>query len=127
MRTSVSQDRVTVTLCTEELFFCTQYIQLSHISGRYQEGGKDTDGQNSTSSKPTGSHTSQLDFSDNTGSFYQVFCEWGRRQSLFSIPGDEPPTGVVVRGAQFVSKGLRIVQQTFLTAQRNQNPFSSQL
>jgi hypothetical protein len=26
MRTSVSQDRVTATLCTEELFLSTQYI-----------------------------------------------------------------------------------------------------
>ncbi len=26
VRTSVSQDRVTVTLCTEELFLCTQYM-----------------------------------------------------------------------------------------------------
>ncbi len=26
VRTSESQDRVTVTLCTEEMFLCTQYI-----------------------------------------------------------------------------------------------------
>jgi hypothetical protein len=32
VRTSVPQDKVTATLCNEELFLCTQNIQLFHIS-----------------------------------------------------------------------------------------------
>jgi hypothetical protein len=35
VRTIVSQDRVTATLCTEELFLCIQYIYSSpQISGK---------------------------------------------------------------------------------------------
>jgi hypothetical protein len=39
VRTSVSQDRVTATLCPEELFLCTQHIKLSTHIGQVKCGG----------------------------------------------------------------------------------------
>jgi hypothetical protein len=39
VRTSVSQDRVTATLCTEELFLRTQYIALSAYQTGQNVGG----------------------------------------------------------------------------------------
>ncbi len=50
-RTSVSQDRVTVTLCTEELLLRTQYICLAFsacLKGKNMGGVKDMDGQYNT-------------------------------------------------------------------------------
>jgi hypothetical protein len=64
VRTSVSQDRVTVTLCTKELFLSTQYTVYSslHISENKSVGkGKDTDGQHVSLGRPAGSQPSQLD------------------------------------------------------------------
>jgi hypothetical protein len=61
VRTSVSQDRVTATLCT--------YINCQH----------------DTLGGPAGSHTSQLDLfpgsraSDKAGYFVQLSCDWRRR------------------------------------------------
>ncbi len=58
----MSQDKVTATLCTKELFTCTQYKYLSpHIRQVKCEGGKDTDGEHDTIGKPAGSHTTQPD------------------------------------------------------------------
>jgi hypothetical protein len=45
VRTSVSQDGVTATPCTEELFLRTSSL---HISDRSNVGGGDTDGQHDT-------------------------------------------------------------------------------
>jgi hypothetical protein len=49
VRTSVSQDRVIATLCTKELFLCTQYILLSPCTKQVKRGeGEDLDGQHDT-------------------------------------------------------------------------------
>jgi hypothetical protein len=87
MRSSVSQGRETVTLYTEELFLCTQYTQYStlhiYLAGKTR-GGEDMDCQHNTLGGSAGSHTSQLDLtmvsraSNKTGSFIQLFCDWGR-------------------------------------------------
>jgi hypothetical protein len=64
VRTSVSQDWVTPTLCTKELFLSTRYILYSspHTSNRSNVGGgEDTDSQYDTLAVPARSPTSQLD------------------------------------------------------------------
>jgi hypothetical protein len=62
MRTSVSQDRVTATLCIEELFLSTLYIYSSpRISERSTMRGEDTDSQHDTFRSPNWVNTSQLD------------------------------------------------------------------
>ncbi len=56
VRTSVTQDRVTATLGTEESFLSTQYIYCSspHISERStMRGGEDTDSHCDTFSGPS--------------------------------------------------------------------------
>jgi hypothetical protein len=54
LRTSVSQNRVTVTLCTEELFLRTHYIYLSpHIRQVKMCSGKETEGQHDKWSGPS--------------------------------------------------------------------------
>ncbi len=80
VRTSVSQDRVTVTLCTEALFLSTQYIAIP----AYQMVNHVGWGQNMVSQHdthlagPAGSHTSQPDLTgsykvpDKTSYFYTV-------------------------------------------------------
>ncbi len=40
VRTSASQNRATSTLCTEEFFLRTRYIQLSHQISRERGGGR---------------------------------------------------------------------------------------
>jgi hypothetical protein len=54
VRTSVSQDRVTVTLCIEEVFLRTPYIWLSPHIGQVKFGQwKDPDSQHNTFSSPS--------------------------------------------------------------------------
>jgi hypothetical protein len=63
-RTSLSQDRVTATLRTEELFLRTQYIKLSPQIRRvkmWRGGGRRIQMVNTTNLVvPAGFHTSQL-------------------------------------------------------------------
>ncbi len=61
VRTSMSQNQVTATLRTEELFLRTQYIYLSpHISQVKMLGGGGIDSQHDTWSVPSVVLTSQL-------------------------------------------------------------------
>jgi hypothetical protein len=55
VRTSVSQDQVTATLCTEELFLITQYRKISpHIRKvNHERGKKDKDRHHNTFSRPS--------------------------------------------------------------------------
>jgi hypothetical protein len=79
VRTSVSQDQVTATLCTKELFLSTQCIYSSPRLTDGQpcgRGGKDTGVNTIHLAGSAGSHTSQPDltagcrFSDKTEYFY---------------------------------------------------------
>jgi hypothetical protein len=69
----VSQDKVTATLCTEELYFYTLCIALPIYQAGKIEAGEDSDGQHDT----LGGHQ-QLDLipvstaSDKTGYFVQL-------------------------------------------------------
>jgi hypothetical protein len=71
VRTSVSQDRVTAALCTEELFLCTQYIRSNIRGVGYGWSTRHI-------WRAVGCHTSQLDIiavsraSDKNGSFCKI-------------------------------------------------------
>ncbi len=94
VRTSVSQDQVTATLCTKELFLSTQCIYSSPRLTDGQpcgRGGKDTGVNTIHLAGSAGSHTSQPDltagcrFSDKTEYFYAFILWLGKTIKLFFL------------------------------------------
>jgi hypothetical protein len=85
LRTNVSQDQVTVTLCTEEFFLMTRFIQLfPHIRQVIMLGGRIWMVNTTHLVVPTGFYTSQLVFHgiyrvSSSAVFIQLFCDWGRQ------------------------------------------------
>ncbi len=77
VRTSISQDRVTSKLCTEELFLTFSINSSLHISDRQKYvRGNDADGLLDTLRGPAGPHTYRLDLITGCKAFDQTgyFC-----------------------------------------------------
>ncbi len=94
VRTSVPQDWMTATLCTEELFLSTQYIAL-HKSERPNVGGRIQTFNTVHSAVPAGFHTSQLNLNmvyrvlNKSEVFLSIILRLGKIIKLFfSIPGN---------------------------------------
>jgi hypothetical protein len=94
VRTSVSQNRVTATLCRGIVPFHSVYNNIALPTdqrGNNLGVGEDMDSQHDTFDAPAGSHTSQLDLimgfraSDKTGYLYYYFVTGEDDEAVFPI------------------------------------------